>query len=142
MNPEQNKAQKLRYVAALSSADLDAIGQLVAPEYVLHVAGSPDIEGPEMLKAMVAGSLAALSDVKLTADDMVAEGDKVATRWTMTATHSGEFMGVPATGKRLTIHGVIIDRFVGGRVVEAWENFDMFGLMQQLRPSAPAPDAR
>ena len=76
--------------------------------------------------------MATLSEAKLTVDDMVAEGDKVVTRWTMTALHSGEFMGVPPTNQLITMHGIIIDRFVDGRVAEAWESFDMYGLMTQL----------
>jgi predicted ester cyclase len=63
---------------------------------------------------------------------MVGEGDKVVTRWTITAVHFGEFMGVPPTNRRLIMNGIIIDRFVDGRVVEAWESFDMHGLMAQL----------
>ena len=96
------------------------------------MAGSPDLEGAESLKQMVAGSLAALSEVRAQVEDMVAEGDKVVTRWTITAVHSGEFMGVPPTNRRITMNGIVIDRFVDGRIVEAWENFDMFGMMQQL----------
>ena len=132
MSTEENKAAKRRYFAAFNAQNLDAIDDLFAPNYVLHMAGSPDIEGRETLKGMVAGSLASLSDATLTVDDMVAEADKVVTRWTMTAVHSGEFMGVPPTHRPITAHGVIIDRFVDGRVVEAWESFDMHGLMTQL----------
>ena len=132
MDTERNKAAKRRYFEAFNAQNLDAIDELFAPEYVLHIPGSPDVEGPETLKQMVADSLAALSEAVLTADDMVAEGDKVTTRWTMTAIHSGDFMGVPATNQRITAHGIIIDRFVDGRVVEAWESFDMYGLMKQL----------
>jgi steroid delta-isomerase-like uncharacterized protein len=132
MTSEQLKAQKRRYFDAFNAADLDAIDELFAREYVLHMAGSADVRGADTLKQMVATSLASLSEATLRVDDMVAEGDKVATRWTMTAIHSGNFMGVPATGRRLSMHGVIVDRFVDGKVVEAWEAFDMYGLMRQL----------
>ena len=132
MSAEENKAAKRRYFDAFNTQNLDAIDELFAPEYVLHIAGSPDVQGPETLKQMVAGSLVNLTDATLVVDDMVAEGDKVVTRWTMTAIHSGEFMGVPPTGQQITMQGVIIDRFVDGRVAEAWESFDMYGLMKQL----------
>ena len=131
MVAEENKAAKRRYFDAFNSQNLDAIHELFAPDYVLHIAGSPDVEGRETLKEMVAGSLATLSDATLTADDMMAEGDKVATRWKITAIHSGEFMGVPPTNQQITIHGIIIDRFEDGKVVEAWESMDMYGLMTQ-----------
>jgi steroid delta-isomerase-like uncharacterized protein len=127
-----NKAAKRRYFEAFNAGDLDAFDELFAPGYVLHVPGSANVQGPEELKTMVAGSLVNLSEVLLTIDDMVAEGDKVATRWTLTALHSGAFMGVPPTNRRITVHGTIIDRFVHGRVVEAWECFDMYGVMRQL----------
>ena len=132
MSPEANKAAKRRDFDAFNAQALDVIDELFAPEYVLHMPGSPDVEGPDTLKQMVAGSLATLSEVVLTVDDMGAEGDKVATRWTLTAIHSGDFMGVPATNRRITMQGMIIDRFVEGRVVEGWDAFDMYGVMKQL----------
>jgi len=132
MDGEMNKAAKKKYFEAFNARNLDAIDDLFAPGYVLHMAGAPDVEGAAMLKQMVAGSFAALSDAELEAQDMVAEGDKVATRWAMTAVHSGEFMGIPPTNRRLTMTGIIIDRFKDGQVVEAWELFDMHGLMVQL----------
>ena len=132
MSAEANKMAKRRYFEAFNVQNLDAIDELFAPEYVLHIPGSPDVEGPETLKQMVAGTLAALSDPIMIIEDMVAEGDRLATRWTLTAIHSGEFLGVPPTNKQITMNGMIIDRFVGGKVVEAWDSFDMYGVMQQL----------
>jgi steroid delta-isomerase-like uncharacterized protein len=132
MDRERNKEAKKRYFDAFNAQDLEAIDELFAPDYVLHLAGAPDVQGSESLRQMVAQSFSNLSDAILRVEDMVAEGDKVVTRWTMTATHSGEFMGVPPTDRRLTMSGIIIDRFVDGRVVEAWESFDMYGLMAQL----------
>ncbi len=132
MDCERNKAAKRKYFDALNAQNLDAIDELFAPDYVLHMAGSPDLEGAERLKQMVAGSFTALSELRAQVEDMVGEGDKVVTRWTITAVHFGEFMGVPPTNRRLIMNGIIIDRFVDGRVVEAWESFDMHGLMAQL----------
>ncbi len=129
---ERNKAAKRRYIEAFNQRDLSVIGDLFAPEYVLHATGYPEIRGPEQLRKVVAASLDALSDVRLTADDMVAEGDRVATRWTIRARHTGTFMDVPATGRELTFSGTLIDRFVDGNVVEGWETVDMLGLMRQL----------
>ena len=138
MDSEKNRSAKLQYFAALNSRDLNAIDTLFHPDYVLHIPGSPDIEGPETLKEMVGGTFAALSEVSATAEDMVAEGDKVSTRWTITAVHSGEFMGIPPTNRRITMNGIIIDRFKDGRVVEAWESFDLHGLMAQMSENSGA----
>ena len=129
---ERNKAAKRRYIEAFNRRDLAAFNDLFAPEYVLHATGSPEIRGPEELRTAVAASLDALSDVRVTADEMVAEGDRVATRWTMRARHTGTFIGVPASGRELSFSGTIIDRFVDDKVVEGWETVDMLGLMRQL----------
>jgi steroid delta-isomerase-like uncharacterized protein len=129
---ERNKAAKRRYIEAFNRRDLAAFNDLFAPEYVLHATGFPEIRGPEELRKAVAASLDALSDVRVTADEMVAEGDRVATRWTLRARHTGTFMNVPATGRDLAFSGTIIDRFVDGKVVEGWETVDMLGLMRQL----------
>ena len=136
---ERNKAAKRRYIEAFNQRDLAAFDELFAPEYVLHATGYPEIRGPEELRTAVAASLAALSDVRVTADEMVAEGDRVATRWTMRARHTGTFMGVPGTGRELSFSGTIIDRFVDGKVVEGWETIDMAGLTRQLG-TMPAAD--
>ncbi len=132
MDAEANKAQKRRYIEAFNAQDLDMIDELFDSRYVLHVPGSPDVEGPETLKQIVAESLATLSEAVLTVDDMVAEGNRVATRWTMTAIHSGNFMGVPPTDQRITMQGMTIDRFVDGKVVEGWDSFDMYGVLKQM----------
>ena len=63
---------------------------------------------------------------------MVAEGDKVAYRWTLTGTHKGEFEGIPPTNKKVTVWAISISRIAGGKIVEDWSRVDTLGLMQQL----------
>jgi predicted ester cyclase len=70
----------------------------------------------------------AFPDLHITIDDVVAEGDKVATRWTLRGTHKGEFTGITPTGKQLAMWGMSIDRVVGGRIVETWIRYDTLGL--------------
>jgi hypothetical protein len=74
---------------------------------------------------------------------MLAEGDRVVTRWTARGTHRGELMGIPPTGKPVTMTGITINRLEGGKVVEDWTVFDQLGLLQQLgaipAPGAPQP---
>jgi predicted ester cyclase len=74
----------------------------------------------------------AFPDMHVTIDDMVAEGDKVAARVTMTGTHKGEIMGIPPTNKKVTVSLIVIDRFAGGKIVEDNGQFDALGLMRQL----------
>jgi predicted ester cyclase len=137
MSTEQNKAAKWRYIEAFNRRDLTAFPELLSAGYTLRATGFPEIHGPAELQRAVAVSFETLSDIRLTADDMVAEDDKVATRWTMRARHTGNFMGVAPTGKELAFSGTVIGRFVDGKVVEAWETVDMLGLMRQLGATAP-----
>ena len=76
--------------------------------------------------------LSAFPDVNYSIDDILAEGDKTVIRCTVRATHKGTFMGIPATGKRIVIKGVEIDRIAGGKIVEAWGLGDFQGMMTQL----------
>jgi len=74
----------------------------------------------------------AFPDMHVTIDDMVAEGDKVAARVTITGTHKGEFMGIPPTNKKWTISLITISRIAGGKIVEDHGQYDALGLMRQL----------
>ena len=80
----------------------------------------------------------AFPDIHATIDDILAEGDKVVTRFTMTGTFKGEYMGIAPTGKKITITGILITRWVDGKEVKAWENRDMLGFYQQLGVSPPS----
>jgi steroid delta-isomerase-like uncharacterized protein len=82
----------------------------------------------------------AFADQLHTVHDQIADGDRVIERWTMTATHAGEFMGIPATGRRVTLTGIDISRVEDGRIVEHWTECDMLGLLEQLG-AIPAQEA-
>ena len=65
-------------------------------------------------------------------EDQIAEDDKVVTRWTAVGSHQGELMGIPPTGRRVTVTGITINRIVGGKIMETWNNYDALGQLQQL----------
>jgi steroid delta-isomerase-like uncharacterized protein len=81
----------------------------------------------------------AFADFTFTVLDQVAEGDKVATRWTMGGTHTGEFLGLPASGKTAFLTGTSVDRVENGQIVEHWSDLDLTGFLQQM--GGPAPSA-
>jgi predicted ester cyclase len=83
-------------------------------------------------KQMESEAFDAFPDMHVTIDDMVAEGDKVATRVTMTGTHKGEYMGIPPTSKKVTVSGIFIDRYAGGKIVEDHGEYSALDLMRQL----------
>ena len=70
--------------------------------------------------------------MQITVKQQLAEGDLVATRWSGRGTHEGELMGIEPTGKQVTVSGLTISRLEGGKIVEEFQNWDTFGLMQQL----------
>jgi predicted ester cyclase len=80
----------------------------------------------------------AFPDGHTTVEDSIAEGDKVAYRWTFRGTHRGELMGILPTERQVTITGITVDRISGGKIEEEWNNFDQLGMLQQLGV-APAP---
>ena len=86
----------------------------------------------EAYKQFLTQVLAAFPDGRWTVEDQVAEGDKVATRWSFTGIHRGNLMGIAPTGNQVKTSGVMIDRIVGGKIAEEWEEYDALGMMQQL----------
>jgi steroid delta-isomerase-like uncharacterized protein len=115
-----------------NQGNLAVADELVAPDYVNHSAPlgqAPGLEGEKQYAAMIRS---AYPDFCMTIEDQIAEGDKVVTRYTGRGTHQGEFMGIPPTGKQITVTGIHIHRIAEGRVMEGWSEFDQLGGLQQL----------
>ena len=136
MSAEENKALLQRgYEQIFNQGNLDQIEEFVSHDIVDHEAPPPGMEGLEdieVLRQFVKVFRDGFPDSPFTAEDMIAEGDKVAARYTMRGTHQGELMGIPPTGNQIEVTGIDIVRFEGGKIVEHWGNFDELGLMQQL----------
>ncbi|HEY3070527.1 MAG TPA: ester cyclase [Gaiellaceae bacterium] len=113
---------------------VELFDDLVAEDVVNHDETlPPEIPpGREGVKALAQGYKMAFPDLVLTVEDQIAEGDKVATRWTARGTHQGELMGIPPTGKEARVTGTTIDRIEDGQIVETWTNWDQVSLLQQL----------
>jgi steroid delta-isomerase-like uncharacterized protein len=133
MSTEENKAIWRRWVEEMNkgkAAALAAMDEIFATDFVAHGAlGDFDLEN---YKQHGIEYWDAFPDIHATIDDMVAEGDKVAVRWTWTGTHKGEMMGIPPTNKKVSGWAIQIDRFVGGKIVERWTREDTLGFAQQL----------
>jgi len=114
------------------AAAMAVIDELHAPDYVWHPSTGKDTRDLKDYKQSNSEIFSAFPDAHLTIDDMVAEGNKVVIRWTLTGTHKGEFMGIPPTNKKVKVWGISIDRVAGGKFVETWERSDDLGFMQQL----------
>jgi len=137
-DPEENKALVRRaFEEVWNQGKLDVIDEIFAADFVYHIAGSPDIHGPDGEKQFVTMHRTAFPDIKFTVEDWIAEGDKVVTRWTFTGTHKGELMGISPTGVQVTMTGISIGRIAGGKIVEVWGNADSLGMLQQLGAVPP-----
>lgn len=137
---EQNQALVGRFIDEIfNRGNLGAADELLAPDFIEHEELPPgvprDREGVKMLSSMLRS---AFPDLKASVEDIIAVGDKVVVRMTWSGTHRGEFMGVPATGKRVSIGVIDIIRVSGGKLVEHWGQMDSMGMMQQIG-AIPAP---
>ena len=115
----------------------DLVEELLAEDYRLHFPGMPSVDAAGH-RQLLQGFLAGFEDWHEQVDVVLAEGGRVVVWVTGTGTHTGDFQGIPATGRRVRVTGVGMGRIAGGKVAEAWACFDALGLLQQLG-AAPVP---
>ena len=121
------------------TGNFDVIDELVADDYTGYDPAMPErTRGPEGVKEFYNQFIAAYPDASVTIEEQIAEGDWVATRWTGRGTQKGDLMGIPATGKQVTVSGITLSRIAGGKIAEEWTNWDTLGMMVQLG-AVPAP---
>ena len=115
-----------------STGDIVAADALLHPEFSLHTPLPTSGPGIEAMNNVIITCRAAFHGLQVTVDDIMAEGDKVTARFTARGVHNGEFMGLPATGKGITMTGIEIFRIKDGKIAELWGEANLMGLMQQL----------
>ena len=132
MSTEDNKSIVRRFFGeGPSKGDLIAADELLASDFSLHVP-LPSAPGIQGMNDVITACRAAFEHLNVTIEDMVAEGDKVAARFTARGIHKGAFMGLPPTGKPITMSGIEIFRIENGKIAELWGEANLIGLMQQL----------
>jgi steroid delta-isomerase-like uncharacterized protein len=141
MAPEDIKAIARRGYEAMNTAcstgNFDLLDGFIAADIVDHNPAPEQGPGVEGVKQLFAMFRAAFPDLRIVVEDLIAEGDKVTARIVMRGTHTGDFMGIPATGKPMAIEAIDILRIQGGKCVEHWGQYDQMGMMQQLGISPP-----
>ncbi|MBW4473054.1 MAG: ester cyclase [Stenomitos rutilans HA7619-LM2] len=133
MVTEQNKAIVLQFYKAFDDRKIDQALALLAPDFVAHIAGMPEPLDGEEFKRFGMSFYLAFSQGQHIFDEVIVAEDKVVTCGTFTATHLGEFQGLPPTGKQIKLSIMHIDRMEHGKIVEHWGQGDALELMQQLR---------
>jgi steroid delta-isomerase-like uncharacterized protein len=143
MSLDENKAIVRRILTEFwQRGNVQVLDELLADDCVNYEQSNPELRGKKACKEWANGvrqaNLQGFPDLEIRAEDFVAEGDKVAKRWVFSGTHTGEYSGIPPTGKPVTMRGITLYRVTGGKVNEIYWNYDVFGLLQQLG-AIPAP---
>ncbi len=139
MSTEESTAVVRRFLdEVISKGNMAVLDETCAPDLVWHGGSVGEFRSLEEFKQGVSPFFSAFPDLRVTPDDVLSERDKVVCRYTWDGTHKGDFFGVPATGRRVTVSGMSVYRLAGGKIVEEWWLEDLLGLMQQLG-AIPAP---
>ena len=132
----RNKATVERFCDAMNTNDEEVISktidELVEPEAVIRTPVSLSVTGAAALKLVFTTLHRAYPDLHIAVEDLIAEGDKVVSRNTVTGTHRGEYMGIAPTGKSVTYNEIFIFRFANGRIAETWGVVDVLSQLRQL----------
>ena len=131
--PEANKHGMLRFTEFINTASEKLAVELISPDAVFHVPGRPEpMRGPAGYLAIIGMMRGGFPDIQWTLEETIAEGNKVAARFTMRGTHQGAFFGVPPTGKTIAVQAMNFYRLSGGQFVEERGQPDLLGLLQQI----------
>ena len=144
MSSAQNVAIMKRWFEEVwNQGRLETVHELLAPHATGFGQGGhgTGVRGPADFIPFVKRLRGAFPDIRTTVEDVVGEDDRVVVRWTATMTHTGNDLGVPASGRRATITGMTMVRFCEGQIVAGWDNWDQLALLQQLGIIPPMPES-
>ena len=134
MSIENNKALIAKFTEELWHVkNYEIFDELCAPDFVAHDLPSGIPPNKDGFKGLAMKIHNAFPDVHLTVEDEIVDKDKVVLRWNFTATHKGEFMGIPATNRKVGWSGITIYRIIGANIVEWWNKSDLWNVTQQLK---------
>jgi steroid delta-isomerase-like uncharacterized protein len=140
----RNKATLKRSIDAMNTGDAELISktidEVVVPDVLIRTPLPVGATGAQALKEVFGRLHQAFPDLHIAIEDLIAEGDKVVSRNTVTGTHQGEYIGLPPTGKSITYNEIFIFRFDNGRIAETWGVVDVFSQKQQLGAIPGAPN--
>lgn len=138
MSQKENVQATQRFGEAINQGKLDVLRQVMASGVIDHDPAPDQGPGPEGFIQFFEGFRDAFPDLEVNVEHMVCDDDNVAIAYTVTGTQQGAFLGVPATGRRISARGMQIARFEDGKIVERWGSSDQLGILQQLDAQPPA----
>jgi steroid delta-isomerase-like uncharacterized protein len=132
MSVEEQNVIVNQWIEAWNKQDLAAASDLLRPDYKRHDANLPDLDGSKAGVDFITTCISGFPDIHLDIEQLIAQDDHVAARLTVRGTHQGPFMGVPATGRKVTVEVADVYRLADGKIAEQWVMMNAMGLMQQL----------
>ncbi len=135
MSADMNKNTTRRMVEEVfNKGKLSVIQEICLPNVLLHdpIVPNGEVRGQDGFSQYVSIFRTAFPDLNLTIEDQIVQGDEVVTRYIARGTHRGDLMGIAPTGKKVTVTGMVLDRYSHGKLIESWNQTDNLGLMQQL----------
>jgi steroid delta-isomerase-like uncharacterized protein len=133
MTPDASKRVMIRFTEFINTASETLAAELISPDAIFHVPGRPEpMRGPAGYLAIIQMMRGGFPDIQWTLEEMVAEDDKVAARFTMRGTHLGTFFGAASTGKKIAVQALNIYRLARGQIIEETGQPDLLGLLQQI----------
>ena len=133
MSAENKAIIRRLYEEIWNKRKVELVGEIISPSHALqapNVSGSA--VGPEAYKRQLMLFFAGYPDLHFLVEDTIAEADKVVACWTLSGTHRGEYLGVPATNKKVSVDGITIHHIANGKIMDSYSNWDALGMMQQL----------
>lgn len=132
MTKNSNELVMRRFVAEIvNQGEFSSLKEIVDPNYVFRSPGE-EVHGPEELEALIAGYRGAFPDLNMAIDELMVADDVTVLAFTLTGTHRGDLLGIPATGRQVNVQGMVRSRFRDGRIAEEWEILDQLSLFEQI----------
>ncbi len=138
MSQSPREAAKKWFEVVWNQGRREAIAEMLSSDVAFHD-GSTDTVGIQSFQLFFDRMHATLSQIHVDVDDTLVDGDQVCVRWRAKARHTGDGLGVPPTGKEIDVTGISVVRVVDGKFVEAWQNWDMLGMMEQIQGRNKSP---
>jgi steroid delta-isomerase-like uncharacterized protein len=133
MTIEANKRVMKQFLVFINTASETLATELISPDAIFHVPGRPEpLQGPSGYLALIGMMRGGFPDIQWTLEETIAEGEKIAARFTMRGTHQGTFLGAPPTGRKIEVKAMNFYRLSGGQFVEEHGQPDLLGLLQQI----------